>query len=298
MVRNVALLNPPESRPSVILLIAQRLAGRPDASEDKESLVRSVAAHGSDADRPLLDVQVNLNQSTMLGVVEESDDVVHLSDSSQNALETESFTKFLREQVMEKRHNREPWGSQEGARDLTNGLAWFLSLPATGLPETFGGRGTNVQTIQAQQFGERREGEENNWPIVNQERWVNFQRWACGLGFAWKTPTGITVPDPTAALRDVIPEVFAGERRLPADDFLKAIAKVVPVVDGGTYRKFVQVNLAEDQSPDSSRQLSQALTDALRRLERASEITIEGRDDAPARHDATGRPFTHVAVGT
>ena len=127
---------------------------------------------------------------------------------------------------------------------------------------------------------------------------MNFQRWACGLGFAWKTPTGITVPDPTATLRDVIPKVFADERRLPAGDFLKAIAKVVPVLDGGTYRKFVQDNLAEDQSLGSSKQLSQALTDALRRLERASEIALEARDDAPARHDATGKPFTHVAVGS
>ena len=110
---------------------------------------------------------------------------------------------------------------------------------------------------------------------MNAERWVGFQRWACGLGFAWKTSTGLTVPDPTATLRDVIPEVFADDRRLPAGDFLKAIAKAVPVLDGGTYRKLVQDNLAEDQSLGPPRQLSQALTDALRRLERASEITIE-----------------------
>ena len=290
----MALLNPPESRPSVILLIAQRLASRPDASEDKASLVRSLGAHGSEARQPLLDVEVNLTQSTMLGVVEESDDVIRLSDSGQNVLETDSFSKFLREQVLEKRHNQEPWGSQEGARDLTNGLAWFLSLPATDLPKSFSGKGANVQKIQAQHFGER----ENNWPIVNQERWRAFERWACGLGFAWKTPTGLTVPDPTATLRDVIPKVFADERRLPAGDFLKAIAKAVPVLDGGTYRKFVQDNLATDQSLGSSGRLSQALTDALRRLDRAGEITIEERDDTPrVRLDATGRPFTHVAVG-
>ena len=293
----MALLNPPESRPAVILLIARRLAGRPDASEGKDNLIRALSAHGSPGERAAHDVEVNLRQATMLEVVEEVEDVVHLNRASHDALQTDSFTKFLRKQVMEKRFNQEPWGSQEGARDLTNGLAWFLSFPATELPEDFGGRGVNVQTIQAQHFGERREGEENNWPIVNQERWVNFQRWACGLGFAWKTSTGLTVPDPTATLRDVIPEVFADETRLPAVDFLKAIAKAVPVLDGGTYRKFVQDNLAEDQSLGPPRQLSQALTDALRRLERASEITIEERDDAPARHDATGQPFTHVAVG-
>ena len=72
----------------------------------------------------------------MLGVVEESGGVLHLSSDSHDALQADSFAKFLREQVMEKRHNQEPWGSQEGARDLTNGLAWFLSLPATGLPES------------------------------------------------------------------------------------------------------------------------------------------------------------------
>ncbi len=293
----MALLNPPESRPSVILLIAQRLAGRPDVTENKESLVRSLAAHGSGGKEPLRDVQVNLTQSTMLGVVEESDDVVRLSDSSHGALGADSFAKFLREQVLEKRHNQEPWGSQEGARDLTNGLAWFLSLPAPDLPKSFGGKGTNVQKIQAQHFGERREGEENNWPIVNQERWRAFERWACGLGFAWKTPTGLTVPDPTPTLRDVIPKVFADERRLSAGDFLKAIATAVPVLDGGTYRKFVQDNLTEGQDLTPSNRISPALTDALRRLERANEITIEELDDARARHDAAGRPFTHVAVG-
>jgi hypothetical protein len=294
----MSLLNPPESRPTVILLIARRLAGRPDVSEGKDSLIRALAAHGTDTRNPAHDVQVNLSQSTMLEVVEESDDVVHLSSDSRDALQTDSFAKFLRKQVMEKRLNQEPWGSQEGARDLTNGLAWFLSLPATELPEDFADGGVNVQTIQAQHFGERREGEENNWPIVNRERWVNFQRWACGLGFAWKTPTGLTVPDPTATLRDVIPEVFADESRLSAVDFLKAIAKAVPVLDGGAYRKFVQDNLAQNQRLGPPKRLSQALTDALRRLERSSEIKLEERDDAQARHDATGRPFTHVAVGS
>jgi hypothetical protein len=289
----MALLNPPESRPAVILLIARRLAGRPDVSEGKDNLIRALSAHGSPTDHPTHDVAVNLRQSTMLEVVEEVEDVVHLNEASHDALQTGSFAKFLRKQVMDKRFNQEPWGSQAGARDLTNGLAWFLSLPATELPEDFGGHGVNVQTIQAQHFGER----EDNWPIVNSERWVGLQRWACGLGFAWKTPTGLTVPDPTATLRDVIPEVFANENRLSAVDFLKAIAKAVPVLDGGTYRKFVQDNLAQDQSLGPPKRLSQALTDALRRLERSSEIRLEERDDAHARHDATGRPFTHVSVG-
>ena len=40
------------------------------------------------------------------------------------------------------------------------------------------------------------------------------------------------------------------------------------------------------------------LQDALRRLQVSKEISIEERDDAPARHDATGRPFTHIAVGS
>ena len=293
----MSLLNPPETRPSVILLIARRLAGRPDASEGKDSLIRALAAHGTEAKNPALDVEVNLNSSTMLGLVEEAEDVVHLNKASHDALQADSFAKFLRKQVMEKRFNQGPWGSQEGARDLTNGLAWFLSLPATELPEDFAGRGVNVQTIQAQHFGERREGEENNWPIVNRERWTNFQRWACGLGFAWKTSTGLTVPDPTATLRDVIPEVFADETRLPAVDFLKAIAKAVPVLDGGAYRKFVEDNLEKDQPLGPPKQLGQALTDALRRLERSKEIKLEERDDAHARHDATGRPFTHVAIG-
>ena len=297
--KTLALLNPPESRPTLILLIARRLADRPDASENKVNLIKVLAAHGSGGRNPTRDVEVNLAQSTMLGITAEDGEVVRLSAAGQDALQSGNFTKFLREQVMDKRHNSEPWGSQAGARDLTNGLAWFLALPIIELPTDFAGRGVNAQAIQARQFGERRDGPdgENNWPIVNSERWGPFQRWACGLGLAWTTPKGLTVPDPTAALRDVIPEAFKEEDRISAKDFTRAVAEEIPVLDGGTYRKFVEANLADEQSLGSRGQFSQAFTDALRRLELAGEITLEQRDDAPTSHDANKRPFTHVSTG-
>jgi hypothetical protein len=54
------------------------------------------------------------------------------------------------------------------------------------------------------------------------------------LGFA-HGGAQVTI-DPTEALRDVLPEVFASSEMLPAPIFIERAADELPVLDGGTYR--------------------------------------------------------------
>src|SRR5207248_2958519 len=97
-----------------------------------------------------------------------------------------------------------------------------------------------VTELQEQHTGER--------PIHNVERWRPFVRWARYLGFITDmslysgsgTSLDVVVPDPTDAVRAVLPECLNGLEWTPMDALLPALATRLPVLDGGVYRHAIQ----------------------------------------------------------
>jgi hypothetical protein len=296
----MALLNPPEIRVSVLSLIAAYLASRRGGRDHYERLVDalappSLASAKTDPSALQRDVRRNLRTGLAIGLFEEDGDDVRIVPAASAAIRAgnAAFCAHLRQLVMDPTLNDAPWGRQVGARDLTNSLAWFLMFPAALAPQRMEGVEPSARTLQERDFGPRRDGEadESNWPIGAAARWRTFEGWVCALGFAWRTPNGLLVPDPTPAIRDVLHLVFHSEDVLAAASFIDQVALLVPVLDRGAYREFVRDHQAAPQSDD---RLSGPTSDAIERLRVEKSVELEDRADAPRLSLFDGSTFSHV----
>lgn len=116
---------------------------------------------------------------------------------------------------------------------------------------------------------------------------------------------GDYVVDPTLAIRDEIGDLVPKGQEVPMDQFLEHLAKVLPVLDQGAYRREVEDNL----DPGSyhrlpAHHLSTALSRALYRLRREQVLDLRKRDDSGTAFYMTGADqspsqdmITHVALG-
>lgn len=299
----MALLNPPELRPSVIVTIVRYLAAQPGRKDLADRLVATLAPPSLPGADPQRDVNKNLAAAIELGLIDRNGDEVVLAEGLATAVGQDqcALLKVLRARVLDDALNSAPWRSQSGARDLTNALSWFLTFaPADAPTQMEGELTTSANTLQTRDFGPRQdEGDDDgpsSWPIGNATRWNTFRRWACSLGFAWANPNGRLVPDPTIAIRDSLSDIFDGQKELTARDFVDKVGYFVPVVDGGRYREFVVNNW--QRAATESRGLTVPLTDALERLATEGSIFFDDRADAPRVARADGSTFSHVGWGS
>jgi hypothetical protein len=253
--------------------------------------------------RHTLDLSRNLAAAAELGLLDRDGD--HL-EASRDAVEasksgTDAVVALVRSRVLAPELNMAPWGSQVGARDLTNSLSWLLTLPEGKAPSAMESGRVSVKSLQEADFGPRQQvvrdgadgGEDTSgWPISNETRWGAFKRWACSLGFSWIDPVGRLIPDPTPAVRYVLPELWRGRSELRAEEFFRDLAVRLPVVDGGEFRRHVESNM---QRPgEASGGLSQSLSLAVRRLEREGRIALDDRADSERVALVDGRTISHV----
>lgn len=257
----------------------------------------------SETGKHQLDVTENLASAIDLGLVVLDGDTVKLTAESRKAATkgSDGIATHLRTLVLSPRLNSEPWGSQSGARDLTNALAWFLTFSASQAPARMEGHHPNAKDAQEDDFGPRQprgdgEDEGGGWPISNDTRWTAFQRWACSLGFAWRTPADRLVPDPTKAIRDTLPLIFDEQKALDGQTFVKILGTHLPVLETGTYRKLVEENWRRPAPKEQS--LTAATTDALKRLDAEGRLKLEDRADAPRISMSDGSTFSHASIGT
>ena len=134
--------------------------------------------------------------------------------------------------------------------------------------------------------------------MQNDTRWNGLKAWMIYHGFGRGDAFMV---DPTVALRDAIPEIFAGGAPLAARDFLARTAGVLPVFDHGAYRLRVEEALKDSawtRPEDNS--LSTSLSRAVQRLVHSGELAMEQRADAERGLQLTGvngrvwRSFTHI----
>ena len=308
----MALLNPPETRLSMLVLIARYLARCRGQSDTIERLRDSVAPpslrNAGKPDNLQHDIKVNQKAAAELGLITVTDGRVRLEETARKpaAGGTVAIANHVRSLVLADRMNQADWGwgSQRGARDLTNALSWFLTFDAHDAPGNMESGLRSAKQLQETDFGPRHDSvttaidggdpSENatGWPISNATRWNAFQRWACSLGFAWRSPHGQLVPDPTPAISSVLPAIFAESDILPAGSFVEAVAERLPVLERGRYRRFVESNWSRTRS-DVPR-LSGPTTDALTRLAQKNLLRLEDRDDAPRIRMADDATFSHV----
>lgn len=296
----MALLNPPELRASMMTVIVLYLAQCPDQRDEWTRIVDAITPPtlGESPQKHQRDARRNLRSAVEIGITFRDGDCVQLSSESTDAAKsgTSAIARLIRRRVLSEDLNTAPWGSQVGARDLTNALAWFLTFSPAEAPVRMEGDPPSVKTSQESDFGKRHgDDDASGWPISNADRWRPFQRWACSLGFAWRAPSGRLIPDPTPAVRDSIPAIFERETTLDGQSFVTALGTHLPVLDRGAYREFVEENW--NRSSGSSATLSTATTDALHRLNVSGYLEIHDRADARRETLADGSTFSHISKG-
>lgn len=161
---------------------------------------------------------------------------------------------------------------QEKSRtaDLSRGVSWLL---AQDVYEVDTSGPTAAAQLESEQLLDQ-----SQRILINDTRWNGLKAWMTYLGFA-RGGAQIT-PDPTAAVKDVLTEVFDGETTLTAIDFVERLAVLLPVLDGGAYRVKLEgaLNPASWRRP-AERRLSSSLSRALKRLATEGLIAMEARHD-------------------
>lgn len=297
----MALLNPPELRPSLMILLIEYLDSRHGGKDSMERLVATLAPESLSVDQKhQLDIEVTVDAACAIGLVTRDGDTISATPAARAASKSGSrgVVRLLRRTVLSSPNNTEAWGSQVGARDLTTSLAWFLCIPEERAPDRMESGPNSLTRLQQECFGSRSgdgETERSKWPIVNDTRWVSFRRWACSLGFAWSDPSGRILPDPTPAVRDELSTVLRGSDEMPAQRFFDAIAKELPVLDGGAYREHVAENMLTELSP--SDRLTDSMSLAIRRLEREGRLRVVDSADADRVMLFDGTTMSHIRRG-
>ena len=180
--------------------------------------------------------------------------------------------KIARTIALSAENNARFWESEAAkSADLCRGLSWLLTQDVytidTNAPKT-------IASLEIDQLTD-----ESRCIFQNETRWNGLRAWMPYLGFA-REGAQMAI-DPTVAVRDALPEVFASGPSVTASQFVEALARLLPVLDRGAYRTQVEAVLSPSRwrKPPEG-QLSAALSRALQRLEFEGHIALERGHDA------------------
>lgn len=197
----------------------------------------------------------------------------------------------LREIVLREDNNLRFWEAEANkSADLTRGMAWMLAQNVYTLDTS---NTASVQRLEASQL------DPTQSVIQNDTRYNALKAWMVYLGFGREG--ALFTVDPTVALRWALDDLFEGDTPVSARTFLDKSCELIPVLDGGAYRRRVEAILKESAwaaTPDG--RLSTSFSRAIERLVHSGELAIQQRADAEGGLELTGfngrdwRAFTHI----
>ena len=305
----MALLNPPQILPSVARALFRALQSSDRFTMGKDELARLIVPPALNRAEDTLSgpgskgFDDTLNACVMIGLFSrDANDVgLHpaLPDYARDRrVADRRLRPLIRDLMLRDEINEGLWDSSEGGRDLTRAVAWYLSQSPLAPPMRWN-EPLGVDTAQERQF------ESSERIFSNDTRWGAFTRWATFLGFGRFLPTDakeVLVPDPTDALRDVLPTMLSPQRQevLPV---VEALGRRLPVLDGGRYRREVEARMRPGAVHSASDLLSPSLSHALLRLRDEGLILLENLADAPfklrfAEGFGQERTVTHVSMAS
>src|ERR1041384_507010 len=148
------------------------------------------------------------------------------------------------------------------ASDLSRGAAWLLAQSLDVRLVTY----RQASGLAAKQLG--------NFQLVlqNDTRWKPLVDWMVFFGLGIKAPDEAErsrptdepptalILDPAEAISDLLPRIFSDSAELPQGTFLDLLAKMLPVVDLGTYRQLVEERMTAEWSGPAKGRLSPSLS--------------------------------------
>jgi hypothetical protein len=301
----MALLNPPQILPNVARVIFRALLGS-DEGMTKDELARQVAPRslprgdGAPTGPGSKGFDDTLAACATINLIERRDDVIRLHPdlpavTRDRTLRDARFAPVVLDLVLDDRINHDLWDSSEGARDLTRAISWWLAQDPLDPPLPWNEPlGADVAQDRQLSAGER--------IFANDTRWGAFDRWATFLGVATRFSHGgktILMPDPTPSIRHCLPEILPASR-MPILDFIEHLARRLPVLDGGEYRRAVEGRMRPEAVLAAADTLSPSLTHALLRLRDERALRLEDLADAPtkvqlARGFGPERTLSHIS---
>ena len=289
----------PDILPAMAEAIHRQLAGARGARLSEETLAASVVpsglSKGSGGDKYFADT---LRELAGIGVIQIEDGQVGLPEANRESRSPGAMAGLVRTSAMAAERDSDLWQKDDlgslmllGARDLVRALAWFMSLNVLNGPFTFAKGANPLSQLQEVQTGERL--------IFNETRWLPFVRWARYLGFlrdvslysgSGRSEPGV-LPDPTDAVRAVLPRCVSNGDWVPLSAALPTLAAELPVLDGGIYRRAIH----GQGVPASDVDVSPTLTLALERLRARGDIELDvGAGDAEKLVFANNRGAYHA----
>ena len=284
----MGILNTAEVRPGIIAVLCKFLLSN-DCSYDEGKIQTLIEPQGIATKSS--EFAQTVKEAETLKIIERKDGRITLSEPFSTDLDSDfdnaKFVNLMRKQVLDESVNTkktEKWASQLGARELTNALAFYMSIPYKKLPSGYDEYTALQQEFfgSATPFDDEDGGKVSNWPFTNRARLPAFRHWMVFLGFGWVSPKGILIPDPGVGIRSILEDLFSEEKTLTASDFRKRLGKQIPILEEGKYRKFVESNYTEEKQTalkSNSKQFSQATSMALRTLETRDTLKFHKPDD-------------------
>jgi len=246
-----------------------------------------------------------LQESQALGLVErrkgETDRIVPLLLPPDRAREEQKAQWFM-EQLRRVLTTPEE-AEARGQTDVPLALAW-LALQSPLYPLIFSEtKGLEIKNAFPMN--------ENVLGLNNQASLAQCYYWARYLGFCTitaqqtrkdgrRSSTRIIVPDPTVAIRSLLPAIFAGERELTADEFLDRLGGQCPILERGAARKIVVSQAASPGDFPGKDEFSGGTSLAMLRLEAERAIVMDDLSDAKTpcllNLGTNKRRFSHVRL--
>jgi hypothetical protein len=243
-----------------------------------------------------------LRRWTELGLFVEKNNRLYISETYRTAKPTREVDSLshvryaARAAVLAPENNERFWAATNSkAADLTRSLAWLLAQ------DVYDVMWPDLADLEARQF---KLTDEDLRTARNSNRLAGLRSWATFLGFMWEDQDRIAI-DPTVAILEVINSVLLKEDEVPVTSFVETLARILPVLDTGSYRIEVEANLNEAQyRKPAADSLSTSLSRALYRLRREQVIEFKNRSDSKLSFSLMGpsssslfEKVTHVARG-
>jgi hypothetical protein len=268
----MALINEGASLPSPMWALARLLA-----TEKKPlavALARSVMSPPSLGDNGSQTFDTALRTLAEYGAVAESGEKIALSPgwADLSADDPREFAELMRRAIFAPERNTQlaETATQEGPRDLTRALCWFLTLDPLGPPVS----STDIERLQDGALPSH-----VGLPFQNDVRFGRFTFWGPALGFATNAllasdgPRRLAV-DCTPAVRGTIARMWKPGQLIDAVEAVAAIRGALPVLPGGKYSTLLGL-------PSRPENIEPALSFALLCGHDQGWIKLERKADAP-----------------
>jgi len=250
--------------------------------------------------------KTTLRRWTQIGLFHEDDEHIRFSDDLPTKFSKRSYTlvevsETLRQLIYATQNNERFWEKEKNqSADMCRLTAWMLAQDVHWFRPSNFQQADDLYMKQINMDGVERQ-------FTNSTRWNGFTSWGTFLGFGgYETgrASGEFIIDPTSAIKKQVMTLLPRRTELPVKDFLNKLAELVPVIDGGVYRREVEDKCREEEwkSPKVS-DISTSLSRALLRLRSQGVIRLEKLSDSDSQVRLIGRggsvvqSVTHVQRG-